>query len=110
MLDRLLPDEDEDLGNTIQRPQPLRAEIITTPFLPIPKTGTVSQAADTPSTLSKEDLIVLDLDVPVIRIIPTAPPAPRKESTLIPTPMPSATKPKKEKPKVKRDVIDDIFR
>jgi hypothetical protein len=89
------------LGNTIQRPQPLRK--ITT----VPWAKNISQAADIARSVDTEDLIVLDLDAPVIRTIPAAPSVPRKESG--PMPMPTTAKPKKKKPKVKRDVIDDIF-
>jgi len=105
-FDQLPPGE--DLGNTIQRPQPLREEIRTTPPLPVPGEENISQAAGTPPAVDIEDLIVLDLDAPIIRIIPAATSAARKEDTPT-TPMPTTAKPKKKKPKVERDVIDDIF-
>ena len=104
--DRLPPGE--DLGNTIQRPQPLREESITTPLLPVPREEDIPQGADTPPVVNMEDLIVLDLDIPVIRIIPAATSAARKEDTPT-TSIPTTAKLKKKKPKVKRDVIDDIF-
>jgi len=105
-FDQLPPGE--DLGDTIQRPQPLSGEIITTPFLVVPREEDISQAAGTPPTVDMEDMMVLDLDAPVIRVIPAAPLAARKEGTPT-TPMPTTPKPKKKKPKVKRDVIDEIF-
>ena len=98
-LDQLTPGE--DLGNTIQRSQPLRGEIMSTPLLP------ARRAADISPTFDMEDLIVLDLEAPVIRTIPAVPPVPREEDTSMP--MPTTAKPKKRKSKAKRDVIDDIF-
>jgi hypothetical protein len=97
----------EDLGNTIQRPQPLRGEIITSPLLPASTAEDIFQATDASPTVEMEDMMVLDLDAPVIRIIPAAPPAPQKEKD--DSPMIATAKPRKEKPKVKRDVIDVIF-
>lgn len=99
----------EDLGDTIQRPQPPSSEITTTPLLQAPKAEDLFQATDTSPPVEMEDLIVLDLDAPVIRIIPAAPPAPQQADTAMPTPMITTAKPRKKKPKVKGDVIDVIF-
>jgi len=106
-LDQLL--SGEDLGNTIQRPQPLGGEITTTPLLPARKAENIPQVTDTSPVIEIDDLIVLDLDAPVIRTIPAAPPAPRQADTPVPTPMITTAKPRKKKPKVKGDVIDVIF-
>ena len=103
------PPSSEDLGNRIQRPQPLRGEEITTPLLPAPRAENISQTTDTAPTVEMEDLIVLDLDAPVVRKIPAASPAPRMADTPMPTPKITTSKPRKKKPKVKRDVIDVIF-
>lgn len=106
-LDQLTPGE--DLGNTIQRPQPPREEITITSLVPGEKS--TSHAAGAPPIVYMEDLIVLDLDAPIIRIIPAATSAARKEDTLT-TSIPTTAKPKKKKKakaRVKRDVIDDIF-
>ena len=100
------PPSGEDLGDRIQRPQQLRGEATTTP---LPRAENISQATGASPTIEMEDLIVLDLDAPVIRIIPAALPAPRKADTPMPTPMITAAKPREKKPKVKRDVIDVIF-
>ena len=98
------PPSGEDLGNTIQRLQPLRKEITTPPLVP---REVIFQAAGAPPAVDTEDLIVLDLDAPIIRILPTATSVARKDTPT--TPMPTTAKPKKKKAKVKRDVIDDIF-
>ena len=100
------PPSGEDLGDRIQRPQLLRGEVTTTP---LPGAENISQATGASPIIEMEDLIVLDLDAPVIRTIPAVLPAPRKADTPIPTPMISAAKAREKKPKVKRDVIDVIF-
>jgi hypothetical protein len=91
----------EDVGDTILRPQPLREEVTATSLLLIPKEENISQAADAPPAVDIGELIVLDLDAPIIRNIPAA--------TSATASMPTTAKPKKVKVKVKRDMIDDIF-
>ena len=99
----------EDLGDTIQRPQPPSSEITTPSLLQAPKAENPFQVTDTSPPVEMADLIVLDLDAPVIRIIPAALPAPQQADAPMPTPMITTAKPRKKKSKVKGDVIDAIF-
>lgn len=97
------------MGNTIHRPQPPREEITTASLLPVPSEKSTSHAAGAPPITDMEDLIVLDLDAPIIRMIPAATSTARKEDNLT-TSIPTTAKPKKKaKARAKRDVIDDIF-